>query len=351
MTTIDCGMSPCLYRRRLEQGTEWQPSNAWRFNFLDRLSLPTLVSAMLQDFGFIAQCMGSIIGTMAADGKNDWPLSPCYACRLVSPSGRLHNDDGSSNGSDFATFGTDETAKLPETHTCGWHPDGERHCFTNKLQMTVTVWTSKAQRRTAWRVLNELKGSDGDGWILMDTSLAVAVRSAERSNVFGDYSRVFVVGDCNCGCVETPVKKPDDWAIPPIPIVERGDSTILPQEQLIRSEQASFEFTCTSVEEAILWDCSIDFATASKMPERLRSPHLTQRATCAGKKQHERRRVSCERDATETTTCSFRGEVSATFTAICGDGSSVIRDESCLLCGAKAFANNREWTSGSTRST
>ena len=64
----------------------------------------------------------------------------------------------------------------------------------------------------------------------MDTSLAVATRSGERSNIFGDYLRVFAVGDCNCGCVETPVKKPDDWAIPPIPKVERGDSTILPQE-------------------------------------------------------------------------------------------------------------------------
>ena len=35
---------------------------------------------------------------------------------------------------------------------------------------------------------------------------------------------------------------------------------------------------------------------ASKMPERLRSPHLTKRATCAEKKQHDRRRVSCERE-------------------------------------------------------
>ena len=184
VTTIDSGMSPCLYRRSQEQGNEWQPSNAWRFNFLDRLSPPTLVSAMLEDFGFIAQCMGSIIGTMAADEKNDWPLAPCYVCRLFLPSGRLHNEDGLSNGSDSATFGTDETTKLPdnitrerwETHTCGWHQDGERHCFTNKLQMPVTVWTSRAQRRTAWRVLNELKGSDGDGWILMGTSLAVATR-------------------------------------------------------------------------------------------------------------------------------------------------------------------------------
>ena len=148
--------------------------------------------------------------------------------------------------------------------------------------MAVTVWTSKAQRRTAWRVLNELTGSDGDEWILMDTSLTVATRSGERCNVFGDYLRVFAVGDCNCGCVVTPEKKPDDRAIPPIPKVERGDSTILPQEQVISSAQASFQFTCTSVEEAILWDCSVDLATASKMPERLRSPHLTKRTTCAG---------------------------------------------------------------------
>ena len=43
------------------------------------------------------------------------------------------------------------------------------------------------------------------------------------------------------------------------------------------------------------WDCSIIFETASKMLEILRSPHLTKRATCAEKKQHGRRRVSCER--------------------------------------------------------
>ena len=97
----------------------------------------------------------------------------------------------------------------------------------------------------------ELRGSDGDEWILMDTSLAVATCSDERWNVFGDYSRVFAVGDCNCGCRETPVKKPDDWAIPQIPKVELEDRTILPQEQVISSEQVSFEFTCTSAEEAI----------------------------------------------------------------------------------------------------
>ena len=97
-----------------------------------------------------------------------------------------------------------------ETHTCGWHQDEQHHCFTNKFQMAVTVWTSKAQRRTARRVLNDLKGPSGDGWILMGTSLAVAIRSDERWNVFGDYSRVFAVRDCNYGCVETPVKKPDD---------------------------------------------------------------------------------------------------------------------------------------------
>ena len=62
--------------------------------------------------------------------------------------------------------------------------------------------------------------------------------------------------------------------------------------------------------------------------------------------------MNCETDATETTTCSFRREVSATFTAICEDGSSsVIRDESCLLCEATTFANDRKWTSGCTRST
>merc|ERR1712136_42833 len=60
-------------------------------------------------------------------------------------------------------------------------------------------------------------GPGGGGWILMDTSLAVTTRSGERWSVFGDYPRVFAVGDCNYGCVETPGKTPDDWAVPPIP--------------------------------------------------------------------------------------------------------------------------------------
>ena len=46
--------------------------------------------------------------------------------------------------------------------------------------------------------------------------------------------------------------------------------SILPQEQLSSSAQASFEFTCTSVEEAMFWDCNVNLATASKMPGRLR---------------------------------------------------------------------------------
>ena len=125
---------------------------------------------MFEGHSFDAQCMGSIIGMMAADEKNDWSPFPCYVRRLVSPSGRLHNEDGLSNGSDFSTFGKDETAKLPEntgstgthTHTHGWHQDGERHCFTSKFQVAGTIWTSKAQRRTAWRVLNELKGPGGE---------------------------------------------------------------------------------------------------------------------------------------------------------------------------------------------
>ena len=86
--------------------------------------------------------------------------------QLGLPSGRLQNEDGWSKGSDFAAFGTDETTMLPdnmtrersETHTCGWHQDEQHHCFTNKFQMAVAVWTSKAQRRTPWSVLNELKG-------------------------------------------------------------------------------------------------------------------------------------------------------------------------------------------------
>ena len=74
---------------------------------------------------------------------------------------------------------------------------------------------------------------------------------------------------------------------------------------------------------------------------------MTKRGTGAKKKQHGRRRVSCETDVTDTTTCSFRSEVSATFSAICEDVNRVVRDESCLLCGGTAFANDRKWTSGS----
>ena len=48
---------------------------------------------------------------------------------------------------------------------------------------------------------------------------------------------------------------------------------------------------------------------------------------------------------------SPRRQVSATLTAICEDGSSVIREEICFLCGATALANNRNCTSGSTKST
>ena len=159
------------------------------------------------------------------------------------------------------------------------------------------------------------------------------------------------MGDCNCGCVETPVKKPDDWAIPPIPkLSEKTARSCLRSNSLARRRHHS-NLPARLVKRRCFGTCSVDFATASKMLEILRSPHLTKRATCAEKKQHGRRRVSCERDATETTTCSFRGEVSATFTAICENNSSVIRDESCLLCGATTFASDRKWTSESTRST
>ena len=56
-----------------------------------------------------------------------------------------------------------------------------------------------------------------------------------------------------------------------------------------------------------------------------------------------------QRDTRHRDDSSIRGEVSATLTAIFEDGSSVIRDESCLLCGATAFANDRKCTSGSTK--
>ena len=157
----------------------------------------------------------------------------------------------------------------------------------------------------------------------MDTSLAATTRSGERWSVFGDYSRVFAVGDFNYGCVETPGKKPDDWAIPPIPKVERQDSTIL----LSSSAQASFEITCTSIEEAMFWDCSVELTIASKMPEVPGPNAVTKLATCAGKRQRGRRRMSSETQVPETTVCSFHRKVSATLTAICVEGNHVVRDE------------------------
>ena len=97
---------------------------------------------------------------MVADEMDDWPSSSCCVRQL---------GDGLSNGSDSDTFAADETTMLPnnttkehlETHTCGCHQDGERHCFTNKFQMVVIVWISKAQRRTSGHVLNEFKGLNG----------------------------------------------------------------------------------------------------------------------------------------------------------------------------------------------
>ena len=74
-------------------------------------------------------------------------------------------------------------------------------------------------------------------------------------------------------------------------------------------------------------------------------------ATCAGKRQHGRRRMSSGTHVSETTVCSFRREVSATVTAICEEGDHIVRDESCLHRGATAFTNDRQWASGSTKST
>merc|ERR1712166_481535 len=62
------------------------------------------------------------------------------------------------------------------------------------------------------------KGPGGGGWILMGMKLETMTKDGK---VWGaddkGNPRVFAVGDCNFGCVETPGKPPDDWAIPPIP--------------------------------------------------------------------------------------------------------------------------------------
>ena len=168
----------------------------------DPLTPPTLVGAMLEAKDFIVLSMGSIIGMMVADEMNDWPSSSFSVCPNW-----VYQVGANTKKMDCAMEVTLlnlvlMTAKLLETHSCGWHQDGEHHCFTNKFQMPVTVWTTKAQRPTAGRVLNVLNGSDNDEWILMDTSLAVAIRSDERWNVFGDSPHVFAVEDCNGGRVK-----------------------------------------------------------------------------------------------------------------------------------------------------
>jgi len=62
------------------------------------------------------------------------------------------------------------------------------------------------------------KGPGGGGWILMGMKLETMTKDGK---IWGaddkGYPRVYAVGDCNFGCVETPGKPPDDWAIPPIP--------------------------------------------------------------------------------------------------------------------------------------
>ena len=77
VTAVDSGVSPRTHRGIQKRGNACQSLSTWRFNFLDPLSPPTLVGAMLEDFGFIAQCMGSIIGTMVVVEMNDWPSSSC----------------------------------------------------------------------------------------------------------------------------------------------------------------------------------------------------------------------------------------------------------------------------------
>jgi len=62
------------------------------------------------------------------------------------------------------------------------------------------------------------KGPGGGGWILMGMKLEVMTKDGK---VWGQdekgYPRIYAVGDCNFGCVETPGKPPDEWAVPPIP--------------------------------------------------------------------------------------------------------------------------------------
>ena len=62
VTAIDSGVSPRLHRRNQEQENEWQPSNTWRSNFLDRSSPPPPVGMMFEGHSFDAQCICSIIG-------------------------------------------------------------------------------------------------------------------------------------------------------------------------------------------------------------------------------------------------------------------------------------------------
>jgi len=62
------------------------------------------------------------------------------------------------------------------------------------------------------------KGPGGGGWILMGMKLEVMTKDGKTWGADEQgYPRIYAVGDCNFGCVETAGKPPDEWAIPPIP--------------------------------------------------------------------------------------------------------------------------------------
>jgi len=61
------------------------------------------------------------------------------------------------------------------------------------------------------------KGPGGGGWILMDMSLAVTDKQGKKWGADDKgFGRVYAVGDCNYGCVESPGKPLDEWTLPPV---------------------------------------------------------------------------------------------------------------------------------------
>merc|ERR1711920_240725 len=96
-----------------------------------------------------------------------------------------------------------------------WNQIGFKGCRPDKEYVCVGV---KASNYFMPKETLSEKGPGGGGWIHMKQSLAVETRDGKVwSEDAKGYPRIFAIGDCNYGCVPTPGKPMDEWAIPPIP--------------------------------------------------------------------------------------------------------------------------------------